>query len=69
MSRVEELEKEGWKKRFIIDEPRLSEVVAQYEEIGFDVLLEPPDTCPEECVSCMSALGDRSKMIYTRPKR
>jgi hypothetical protein len=44
MTREEELKKEGWEKRFIIDEPRLSEMVEQYKELGFEVLLEPVDT-------------------------
>ena len=66
MTREEELKKEGWEKRFTIDEPRLSEAVTQYEEIGFEVLLEPVDTSSEECTSCLTAISDRYKTIYTR---
>jgi hypothetical protein len=69
MKREEELKKEGWEKRFIMDEPRLSEAVAQYEEIGFEVLLEPVDTSSEECTSCMTTFSERYKTIYTRPKK
>ena len=69
MKREEELKKEGWEKRFTIDEPRLSEAVAQYGEIGFEVLLEPLDTSSEECTSCLTAMSDRYKTIYTRPKK
>ena len=69
MSREEELKKEGWEKRFTIDEPRLSEAVAQYEEIGFEVLLEPVDTSSEECTTCLTAMSGRYKTIYTRPKK
>jgi hypothetical protein len=69
MKREEELKKAGWEKRFIMDEPRLSEAVAQYEEIGFEVLLEPVDTTSEECTSCMTAFSDRYKTIYTRRKK
>ena len=69
MKREEELKKEGWEKRFTIDEPRLSEAVAQYEEIGFEVLLEPVDTSSEECTSCLTAMSDRYKTIYTRPRK
>ena len=68
MKREEELKKEGWEKRFTMDEPRLSEAVAQYEEIGFEVLLEPVDTSSEECTFCLTAMSDRYKTIYTRPK-
>jgi hypothetical protein len=41
MTREGELISAGWEKRFIACEPRLSEVVAMYEEIGFEVCLEP----------------------------
>ncbi len=68
MSREEELKKEGWEKRFTMDEPRLSEAVEQYEEIGFEVLLEPVDLSSEECTSCLLAFIDRYKTIYIRPK-
>ena len=69
MTREEELKKEGWTKRFVTDEPRLSEAVEQYEEIGFDVLLEPVDSTSEECTSCIAAFPERYKTIYTRPKK
>ncbi|RPJ11137.1 MAG: hypothetical protein EHM36_02070 [Deltaproteobacteria bacterium] len=69
MNREEELKKEGWTKRFIMDEPRLSEAVAQYEEIGFEVLLEPVDISSEECTSCITAFSGRYRTIYTRPKK
>jgi hypothetical protein len=69
MSREEVLKKEGWEKRFTIDEPRLSEMVEQYKELGFEVLLEPVDTSSEECTSCITAFPNRYKTIYTRPKK
>ena len=37
----EELEKEGWIKRTTIDEPRLSEIILEYESLGYEVRLEP----------------------------
>jgi hypothetical protein len=69
MTREEELKKEGWEKRFTIDEPRLSEMVEQYRELGFEVLLKPVDMSSEDCTSCISAFHDRYRTIYTRPKR
>ena len=66
MTREEELKKEGWEKRFTIDEPRLSEMAEQYKELGFEVLLEPVDTSSEECTTCITAFRDRYKTIYTR---
>ena len=69
MSLEEQLKKEGWEKRFTIDEPRLSEMVEQYKELGFEVLLEPVDLSSEECTSCMAANPQRYKTIYTRLKK
>lgn len=66
MTRAEELQKQGWVKRFTTDEPRLSEAVEEYRELGFDVLLEPVDLQDEECTSCLNASPDRYKTIYTR---
>ena len=66
MSREEELKKEGWEKRFTIDEPRLSEMADQYKELGFEVSLEPVDPTTEECISCIAADPKRYKTIYTR---
>jgi len=68
MMREEQLKKEGWEKRFTIDEPRLSEMVEQYKELGFEVLLEPVDLSSEECTSCIAADPNRYKTIYTRLK-
>ncbi len=70
MSREEELKKEGWEKRFTMDEPRLSEMVEQYKELDFEVLLEPVDPSSEECTSCLTdpAFSARYKTIYTRKK-
>ena len=50
-SGIEELEAEGWTRRFVASEPRLSESVAIYEEAGFDVHLEPLPKEPT-CESC-----------------
>ncbi len=68
MTREEELKREGWEKRFTIDEPRMSEMVEQYKELGFEVLLEPVDISFEECNACLKnpAFGQRYKTIYTR---
>jgi hypothetical protein len=66
MTREEELRKEGWVKRFTTDEPRLTEAVQQYEEIGFEVLLEPLDPRAGECTACFTVFSDCYKTIYTR---
>lgn len=69
MSRGSDLAREGWEKRFTTDEPRLSEAVENYKELGFEVLLEPVDTSSEECRSCLIAMSDRYRTIYTRRKK
>ncbi len=68
MTRQEELEKKGWKRQFTADEPRLSEAMGEYQELGFEVLLEPinPREMSGECTSCLIASCDRYKTIYTR---
>jgi hypothetical protein len=68
VTREETLKREGWKKRFTTDEPRLSEMIEEYKELGFEVLLESVDTSSEECTSCITASSDRYKTIYTRQK-
>jgi len=68
MTREQGSKKEGCGKRSTIDEPRLSEMVEQYKELGFEVLLEPVDISSEECTTCITAFHDRYKTIYTRPK-
>ncbi len=79
---MEELEKEGWVKRFVASEPRLSEAVDLYKEAGFDVLLEPLpkgrecNTCGDaentqsgQCRVCFDDFEDQFKIIFTRPAR
>ena len=62
-----------WKARtrqFTADEPRLSEAVEEYRELGFEVLIEPIDSKEMEgvCSSCLMAACDQYKIIYTRRK-
>ena len=63
----DELTEQGWSKRTTYDEPRLSEMVAMYEELGFDVRLEP--FCPssdQDCSECLLGQSGRFKTIYVR---
>ena len=62
------LEREGWKRQTVTDEPRLSELVELYESLSFEVLLVPLDPEAEEgCVECFDD-PSRYKIIYTRKK-
>jgi hypothetical protein len=71
--REEELLEQGWEKRFLADEPRLSEMKEMYESIGYEVLLEPLpakeelSACAETgCTACLDLDPGRYRTIYTR---
>ena len=50
----EKLIKEGWQKQATYDDPRLSEMVEMYAEIGLEVHLEPFNVENESgCSGCM----------------
>lgn len=62
-----QLDKEGWLRRSILDEPRLSEVVAMYKEIGLDVKVvdvKPGDV--DGCTACLDGAPERYKVVYTK---
>jgi len=60
----------GWVKRTVIDKPRLSELVALYADLGFEVHVGDfsPDDYPGECSECMAAEPWKYKVIYTRKR-
>jgi len=73
--REEELARQGWEKRFLADEPRLSEMKELYESIGFEVLLEPLPSreelagCAENgCTACLDMDPARYRTIYTKAR-
>lgn len=68
MSREDELKKQGWMKRTVQSEPRLTELVDLYENIGLEVHLEPfrPEDM-DDCSECFRRACDQYKVIYTRP--
>jgi len=78
VKREEDLIKAGWEKRFVACEPRLSEMVEMYEEIGFEVHLEPlpareeieaaeGSSCEEKgCTACFDVDPERYRIIFTR---
>jgi hypothetical protein len=62
------LEAEGWTRRTVIDEPRLSELVETYRSLGFEVQVVPvEDEDLPECNECVKADRCRYGTIYTRP--
>ena len=76
--REEELIGAGWERRFVSCEPRLSEMVEMYQEIGFEVHLEPlpgkeelesgeTSSCDEKgCTACFDVDPERYRIIFTR---
>ena len=69
MKRQEELRLQGWKRQSTYDEPRLSEMVDTYREIGLEVHLESFDPIQKPgCASCMAEMPEKYKTIYTRKK-
>jgi hypothetical protein len=61
-----ELLAEGWQRCFVADEPRLSEAVETYRDLGYEVKLMP--FTPEEsaCSECVAQEPDRCRVIYIR---
>ncbi len=69
MTREEELTRLGWTRQATYDEPRLSEMVEAYREIGLDVHLEPFDPAEEPgCAECMLTRPESYRTSYTRKK-
>ena len=67
---------EGWKRRTVLSEPRLSEVVEAYEQLGLEVRLEPvdpedPELAEEGCTLCFDdpEVLEESRVVYTRPRQ
>ncbi len=63
-----ELLAQGWERRFIYDEPRLSEAVEIYRELGFEVALLPVAPDDVDCSECMKEEPERYRVIYTRKR-
>jgi hypothetical protein len=66
--RQDELRRQGWEERFVACEPRLSEWVENYTEMGFEVHLEPlpVDYAAGECCECFKQDRDKYRIICTR---
>lgn len=70
--RFRELVEQGWRQRFVACEPRLSELVSLYQDLGYDVRLEPlPEhsddaACQDECSVCFQENRDGYRVVFTR---
>jgi len=66
----DKLEKEGWERRSILDEPRLSEVVMMYKEMGLEVKVIELDTgFADGCKTCVTGHKGKLKVVYTRERK
>ena len=61
---------EGWEARFIGQEPRLSEVIEMYREIGYEVRVQQFSSigCDDCCKSCFDESVVPQMVVYTRIK-
>lgn len=69
--RESQLQEQGWTRRFTSIGFRLRETAELYQQLGFEVLLEPADAAnqsssiPESCKGCI--ISTLAQTIYTRP--
>ncbi len=58
---------EGWERRYVADPRAAKEAEENYAQLGFDVLLVPPDpeSLKEECSGCKVVVGDY-RIVFTR---
>jgi hypothetical protein len=61
---------EGWERRSILDEPRLSEVVQLYRDMGLEVKVVDltPEMIEEGCDTCLVGGLENYKVVYTKGK-
>ncbi|MEJ2216230.1 MAG: hypothetical protein P8099_06405 [Gemmatimonadota bacterium] len=61
---------DGWERRFITDGTRAEEVIALYEELGYEVCADPvrPEELRNECDACRLVALLRFQTIYTRKR-
>ena len=62
------MQQQGWHKEFTYDEPRLTEAVELYRQMGLEVLLEPmvPEGLNQDCTACMEGQCQTYQTIFTR---
>ena len=64
----EEARAAGYTRNFVADEPRLSEMVETYEELGFEVVVVPISIDGAECTECMKQKPELFQVIYTKQR-
>ncbi|MBC8442165.1 MAG: hypothetical protein H8D87_21065 [Deltaproteobacteria bacterium] len=57
----------GWERRGVYDDPRLTQILKMYEEIGFIVKIEPVRPEIEAgCTECTKENPDKYYVLYTK---
>lgn len=56
----------GYTRNFVADEPRLSEAMETYRELGFEVITVPVSPHSADCTECMRQFPDQFQVIYTK---
>ncbi len=68
-SQIDALEKEGWVRKFTVEENRVEEYVTLYRSLGQEVRIEPVVPSErEECQICYETECGRYKTIYTKSR-
>ena len=60
---------DGWVRRFVIERPRVAELIRLYEASGYEAVADPLKAAPgdeEGCAECPVAGALEFCMVYTR---
>ena len=60
---------DGWERRFVIERPRVAELIRLYEASGYEAVADPLKAAPgdeEGCAECPVAGALEFCMVYTR---
>ena len=60
---------DGWVRRFVIERPRVAELIRLYEASGYEAVADPLKAAPGEeegCAECPVAGALEFCMVYTR---
>lgn len=60
---------DGWERRFVIERPRVAELLRLYEEAGYEAVADPLRAAAsqdEGCAECPVAGALEFCMVYTR---
>lgn len=59
----------GWTRRFVIERARAADLVALYEQAGFEVAVDAvaPELLQDECTDCKLVVRMAYVQVYTRP--